>query len=76
LDVRCESCGMPVDEGPYCRHCVDRNGSLQSFDERLRRATDFILAQNPDLDRAGAERQARASMRLMPAWRDRPELTR
>jgi hypothetical protein len=65
---------MPVDEGPYCVHCVDQHGHLQAYDERLRRLTAFLQARDPTLDRAAAERQARAHMRTMPAWRGRPEL--
>jgi hypothetical protein len=76
MDKRCESCGMPVDVGPYCLHCVDENGQLQSFDERLGRLTDYILARSAGIGRDGAERQARAYMRTMPAWRGHPELAK
>lgn len=24
----CESCGMPIESGPYCAHCVDETGQL------------------------------------------------
>lgn len=74
MDKRCESCGMPVDQGPYCPHCVDENGQLQGFDERLGRLTRYILARSPGLGSDEAGRQARAHMRTMPAWRDRAEL--
>ena len=33
----CESCGMPIESGPYCQHCVDDKGSLMSFEERFER---------------------------------------
>jgi hypothetical protein len=65
---------LPVDPGPYCRHCLDSDGRLQSFEERLERLIQFTLTQHPTLDRSAAEQRARAQMRTMPAWRDRPEL--
>jgi hypothetical protein len=76
MDKRCESCGMPVEPGPYCPHCVDENGELQSLEERLGRLTNYIFERSPSIGRDGAERQARAYMRTMPAWRDRPELAK
>lgn len=75
MDNHCESCGMAVESGPYCPHCVDENGQLQRFDERVARLTDYILARSPGKGRDEAERQARAHMRTLPAWRDRPELS-
>jgi len=69
----CESCGVPVETGRYCQHCVDEDGVLQSFEERLLRMTDFILARDPRIDRREARSEALRHMRAMPAWRDRPE---
>ena len=72
----CESCGLPVESGMYCRRCTNENGTLQSFEERLSGLTEFILSRSPGLDRAMAEARARVYMRMMPAWRDRPELAK
>lgn len=71
---RCESCGMPIEAGPYCRHCVDEHGQLQSFEERFARMVQFVRAQDAALDQATAEAQTRAYMVGMPAWKDHAAL--
>jgi hypothetical protein len=68
----CESCGMPVESGPYCGYCVDEHGRLQDFDTRFERMVGW--AQTRGADRAAAEAQTREHMRSMPAWRDHPRL--
>ena len=68
----CESCGMPIETGPYCEHCVDADGRLQDFDTRFDRMVGW--AQRKGADRAAAEAQTRDYMRGMPAWRDHPRL--
>jgi len=72
--VRCESCGMPIEAGPYCRHCVDAEGKLQSFDERFQRMVGWMQAKEPTLSRPEAEERTRAYMRTMPAWENHPKL--
>ncbi len=37
MSHRCESCGMPIEAGPYCPHCVDERGQLQDFATRFAR---------------------------------------
>ena len=49
----CESCGMPVESGPYCGYCVDEHGRLQDFDTRFERMVGW--AQTRGADRAAAE---------------------
>lgn len=71
--VRCGSCGMPIEMGPYCPHCVDEAGRLQAFEERFERMVQFRQRQQ-GLSRADAEAQTRAYMRTMPAWRGHPKL--
>ncbi len=44
-DLTCGSCGMPVDDGPYCVHCVTEGGELQSFEQRLAAMAAFA---NPE----------------------------
>jgi hypothetical protein len=71
---RCESCGMPIEAGPYCQYCSDADGKLHSFDKRLEGMIAFFMGREPGLDRAEAERRTRAYMATMPAWRDHPAL--
>jgi len=70
----CQSCSMPIERGRYCQHCVDENGELQSFDVRFERTVQRMLAADPALARAEAEKRTRAFLRTMPAWKDHPRL--
>ena len=36
-DDALRGCGMSIETGPYCQHCVGPDGRLQDFDERLAR---------------------------------------
>ena len=71
---RCESCGMPVESDVYCQYCVDENGKLQEFDERLSRMVQWMLRQKKAATREAAEEQALAYMATMPAWRGHPKV--
>ncbi|MEZ4369389.1 MAG: hypothetical protein R3B07_01130 [Polyangiaceae bacterium] len=70
----CESCGMPIESGPYCHHCVDERGELQGFDERLERMIGWQQRQKPELSREEAEVATLQYMARMPAWRDHPRV--
>ncbi len=70
----CESCGMPIESGPYCQYCVDEQGKLQAFDERFERMVQWQLRQKPNLARAQAERETLEYMAKMPAWREHPRV--
>ena len=70
----CESCGMPIEAGPYCPHCVDQDGNLQTFEERLERMSQWIRRSRAGLSRAEAESEALDAMVRMPAWRHHPTL--
>ena len=74
MSHQCQSCGMAIDNGVYCQYCVDKNGQLQSFEERFERMLQWALKRNPNATRAQAEEQTRAYMRTMPAWQDHPKL--
>jgi len=65
---------MPIESGPYCRHCTDDEGNLQAFGERFERMTQWTLRQEPGISRPEAERRTLHFMQTMPAWRDHPEL--
>jgi len=71
----CQSCGMPIESGPYCQHCVDDKGQLQAFDERFERMMQWTRREKPELDSVTAERETLAYMAKMPAWRDHPGLS-
>jgi hypothetical protein len=80
----CESCGMPMravedhapghPESTWCRLCSAEDGSLQPFEERFERLTQWAMQQD-GLDRASAEVKMRDYMRAMPAWKDHPALS-
>jgi hypothetical protein len=71
---RCESCGMPIEAGPYCQYCADEHGNLQTFEERFTRMVDWMRGQEPALDQATAEARTLAYLAQMPAWRDHPRV--
>jgi hypothetical protein len=73
--LRCQSCGMPIDAGPYCTHCVDENGRLQDFETRFARMVAWTMRQDGGLDRTEAEKKTIAYMVSMPAWRDHPKVS-
>ena len=70
----CQSCGMPIEVGPYCPHCVDAQGQLQDFDTRFARMVGWALREDPQLSREQAEARTLAYMARMPAWRHHPRV--
>ena len=70
----CQSCGMPIEAGPYCSYCVDERGNLQTFEERFARMAQFMRRSTPELSQSEAEAQALDYMATMPAWRGHPGL--
>jgi hypothetical protein len=70
----CQSCGMPIEAGPYCRYCVDEQGNLQTFEERFARMAQWMRRTRPELSQPEAEAQALDYMATMPAWRGHPGL--
>jgi hypothetical protein len=70
----CESCGMPIEAGPYCPHCVDDAGKLQPFEERFERMVQWQGRREPGASRAELEKKTLAYMARMPAWRDHPRV--
>lgn len=67
--MKCESCGMPIESGHYCDHCIDDHGKLQTLDERLKRLTLFMQSRDPSLTSEEAREKAKDYMRQMPAWK-------
>jgi hypothetical protein len=74
MDTSCESCGMPIESGRYCAHCVDEHGELQAFEERFARMTAWQARSHPEQSPSEIERETLAYMSRMPAWKDHPEL--
>ncbi len=70
----CQSCGMPVEAGPYCQYCADESGRLHAFDESVARMSQFMKRQTPGISDAKAEEMTLEYMSTMPAWRDHPRL--
>lgn len=71
----CESCGMPIETGPYCPHCIDeKTGALQAFEERFERMVSWQLRKDPAGSRDAAEKATLAYMAKMPAWKDHPRV--
>jgi len=73
-ECQCESCGMPVEVGPYCSFCVDENGRLQDFATRFERMVAWTMRQDGGVGRTEAEKKTLAYMAGMPAWRDHPSI--
>ena len=70
----CESCGMPIEAGPYCRYCVDDAGKLQPFEERFERMVQWQAKREPNASREQLERKTLAYMATMPAWKNHPRV--
>lgn len=71
---KCGSCGMPIDDGTYCHHCVDEKGDLQAFEERFVRMVQWMRREQPDATPEEAEKKTLAYMATMPAWKDHPKV--
>lgn len=70
----CQSCGMPIESGPYCQYCSDEHGELQCFDERFARMQQWMRRESPALSPEAVEAKTLQYMSTMPAWREHPEL--
>lgn len=71
---RCDSCGMPIETGPYCEHCTDASGRLQPFEERFERMVGWQARRDPQAPRERLEAETLAYLATMPAWRDHPKV--
>jgi len=73
----CIACGMPMgkpsdfamgDEGKdYCIHCANPDGTMQSFDEKRKNLTNFII-KTQGLAWEAAEGAALSMMKKLPLW--------
>jgi hypothetical protein len=65
---------MPIDDGAYCRYCINDEGELQTFEEIFERMVQWAMKENKNISRQEAEDRTRAYMRTMPAWKNHPKL--
>ena len=73
-EARCDSCGMPIETGPYCQYCIGPDGRMQDFDERLSRMLQWQRRHAPDLSDAETLQKTLDNMASMPAWKDHPRV--
>lgn len=76
----CIACGMPMKEPAdfamgdpekdYCVYCALPDGTMQSYEEKLRSLTAFIV-RTQGLDEQAANDVARKMMARLPAWKER-----
>lgn len=76
---QCIACGMPMksledfamgdSEKDYCRYCCHKDGTMQSYDEKLSSLTNFIV-KTQGLDEMAAKIAAKSMMAKLPAWED------
>jgi len=66
--MNCESCGMPIDSGKYCKYCAP-GGRLKSK-EQVRDGWINFTVSNQGLSREKAEKKVDEQMKKMPAWKD------
>lgn len=75
----CIACGMPMKESAdfamgdtdkdYCIHCARPDGTMQSYGEKLRSLTAFIV-RSQGFDEKAAEAAAKDMMAGLPAWKN------
>lgn len=75
---QCIACGMPMKNNEdfamgdttkdYCRFCARPDGTMQSYDEKLKGMTNFIV-KTQGLDESAAAAAAKSMMAKLPAWK-------
>ena len=76
----CIACGMPMTEAKdfamgdpakdYCVHCARPDGTMQSYKEKLKSMTGFIV-KTQGIDESAARAGAEEMMSKLPAWKSR-----
>jgi hypothetical protein len=74
----CQSCGVQMEhykdhageeiDCPYCADCAYEDGSLKPFNQTLFRVADYLVKKQR-VPRLQAEKEARAFLAAMPAWK-------
>lgn len=75
---KCIACGMPMTKPSdfalgdtakdYCCHCVRPDGTMQSYEEKLKSMTEFMI-RTQGLDEQAAKAVARQQLAKLPAWK-------
>jgi len=75
----CIACGMPMKEQSdyamndtdkdYCVYCAREDGSMQSYEEKLKGMTHFIV-KTQGLDQVAAANAAQSMLKKLPAWKE------
>lgn len=75
----CIACGMPMtkpsdfatgDESKdYCIYCAREDGTMQSYPEKLKGTTQFLM-KTQGIDETAAREAAVRLMSKLPAWKD------
>lgn len=75
----CIACGMPIEKKEdfamgdpdknYCRFCANPDGTMQSFEQKKKGLSEFIM-KTQGLDSTAALKAAETAMRRLPAWQD------
>lgn len=76
----CISCGMPMEKADdyplqdeskdYCIYCARPDGTLQSYEEKLKGTTEFII-RTQGLHKNAAHELAIRTLKKLPAWKGR-----
>lgn len=74
---KCIACGMPMQnpedfamgdlEKEYCRYCCHADGTMESYEEKLKSLTLFII-KTQGLEEMAAQVAAQSMMAKLPAW--------
>ena len=75
----CIACGMPMkskedyamgdETKDFCKYCSRPDGTMQSYDEKLKGMTEFII-RTQGLDENAAKNAAIGMMSKLPAWKE------
>jgi hypothetical protein len=78
MEKMCIACGMTMQKPSdfalgdvtkdYCKYCVNEDGSLQTYDQRLESLTRLVQKQG--MDEESARITAANLMAELPAWQD------
>ena len=74
----CIACGMPMktngdfamgdETKDYCVYCARPDGTMQSYEEKLKSMTGFIV-KTQGLDEQTAQKAAEGMLAKLPAWK-------